>query len=103
MPESHVERFHTEPVVLDIGGSIGALIIYAGEEARGREIEISLQRRHASRVHNQIHERRVHGTAVFAAVYPDLPEGGYDIWRSHDERVDSVLITGGQVATVDWR
>jgi hypothetical protein len=45
----------------------------------------------------------VHGTAVFAAVYPDLPEGGYDIWRSHDERVDSVLITGGQVATVDWR
>lgn len=103
MAESHLERIHTEPVVLNIGGSIGALIIYTGEEARGREIEVSLQRQHARRVHNQVHERRVHGTAVFAAVYPDLPEGAYDIWRSHDERAGSVRITGGQVATVDWR
>ena len=103
MAESHVERIHTEPVVLDIGGSIGAPIIYAGEEACGREIEISLQQQRAPRTHNQVHERRVHGTAVFAAVYPDLPEGDYDIWRSHDERAGSVRVTGGQIATVDWR
>jgi cyclopropane fatty-acyl-phospholipid synthase-like methyltransferase len=103
MAESHVERVHTEAVVLDIGGSIGALIINAAPEAVGREIEISLRQPHARRVHNQIHERRVHGTTVFAAVYPDLPEGDYDIWRSHDELAGSVRITGGQIAEVDWR
>jgi hypothetical protein len=103
MAEIHVERVHTEPVILDIGGSIGALIILSDEEDRGREIEVSLQSPDAKRVHNQVHERRVHGVDIFAAVYPDLPEGDYDIWESDDQRAGRVRITGGQISTVDWR
>jgi hypothetical protein len=41
MAESYVDRVHTESAVLDIGGDIGALVLYTPEEFRGKEIEVS--------------------------------------------------------------
>ena len=103
MAEIHVERVHTENVVLDIGGNIGALIIYTDEDWRGEEIELSPKGNASQRVHNQVHERRINGRSVFAAVYPDLQAGDYDIWRNDSTPGGSVTIVGGEVATVDWR
>ena len=103
MTERHVERVHTEQVVLDIGGDIGALIIYTDEDRRGEEIELSLKENDAQRVHNQVHERRFNGHAVFAAVYPDLRAGEYILWENDLMPAGRVTIVGGDVATVDWR
>ena len=101
MPEVHVDRVHPESIVLDIGGEIGALILYTKPDLRGREIEIS--RKGEKRVHVEVLERIVNGETVFAAAYPDLVEGEYDIWGDGPTPVDHVTILGGKISTLDWR
>ncbi len=101
MAEIYVERVHTEPAVLDIGGDTGALVIYTSEELRGKEIQVSLKgTRTAKLVHTAIWERRFNGRTVFSGIYPALPEGDYIIW-THPSR--EVTIVGGSVAEVDVR
>jgi hypothetical protein len=103
MAEQHIDRVHCETVVLDIGQDIGALIIYADAESRGREIEVSPRGAVAGRVHVEVLERRVSGRPVFAAVFPGLRAGDYDIWEDAVNSSGTVTIVGGEVATVDWR
>jgi hypothetical protein len=105
--EERIDRVHPEAVVLDIGQDIGALIIYTEAALRGREIEVS-PRGSAARVHVEVLERRIRGAAVFAAVFPKLRAGDYDIWNddlnpSGLNPGDSVTIAGGEVAILDWR
>jgi hypothetical protein len=99
--ERHSDRVHPETVVLDIGQDIGALIIYTEQALRGREIEVSPQGG-ATRIHVEVLERRVNGLPVFAAVFPGLRAGDYDIWDAPNPHA-TVTIVGGEVATVDWR
>ena len=102
MAEQHIDRVHPESVVLDIGQDIGALVIYTDAELRGREIEVSL-RGIAKRVHVEVLERRIKDQPVFAAVFPGLRAGDYNIWENPPNSSGTVTIVGGQVATVDWR
>ena len=103
MAETHDDRVHGEQVVLDIGQDVGALVLYTGEELRGREIEVSLKGNDARRVHTAILERRVNGRVVFAGVYATLPAGDYTIWGNGAQPTGAVTIVGGEVAEVDWR
>jgi hypothetical protein len=102
MAKQHIDRVHTETVVLDIGKDVGALIIYTEVALRGREIEVS-PRGSSARVHVEVLERRISGRPVFAAVFPGLRAGDYEIWQDFPKRGGSVTIVGGEVATVDWR
>jgi hypothetical protein len=103
MAEQHSDRVHPETVVLNIGRDIGALIIYTMPELRGREIEVSPRGSDAKRVHVEVLERRINGRPVFAAVFPGLRAGDYDIWNNTPNPSDTVTIVGGEVASVDWR
>ena len=104
MAEQHNDRVHPESVVLDIGQDIGALIIYTDAELRGREIEVSPLGSDATRVHVEVLERRVNGRQVFAAVFPQLRAGSYEIWRKTvPSPSGTATIVGGEVTTVDWR
>ncbi|HEY2538283.1 MAG TPA: hypothetical protein VGI28_02100 [Stellaceae bacterium] len=102
MTERYSDRVHPETVVLDIGGDIGALIIYAKGELHGREIEVS-PRGSTTRVHVEVLERRMNGRPVFAAVFPGLRADEYEIWENARKPSGTVTIVGGEVATVDWR
>lgn len=119
-------------VVLDIGGDVGALIIVTGPELLGTEIDISpldataedvFQAEHphhhgdgevhshdhphgpdgVPRTHVAVRERRGAGTSRFAAIYPGLREGRYTVWGVDGSAADTVHITGGEVAELDWR
>jgi len=103
MAEQKNDRVHPESVVLDIGQDIGALIIYTDAELRGREIEVSPEGSTAKRVHVEVLERWVNGRQVFAAVFPMLRAGGYDIWQHSPIPSGTANIIGGKVTTVDWR
>jgi hypothetical protein len=103
MAEHHSDRVHPGSVVLDIGRDIGALIIYTVPELRGREIEVSPRGTDSKRVHVEVLERRINGRPVFAAVFPGMRAGDYDIWNNAPNPSDSVTIVGGEVASVDWR
>ena len=104
MAEVHDMSTRTQQVVLDIGGDVGALVLYTRPEANGNEIEISPCGDASARSHNQVHERRFNGFACFAAVYPDLRAGEYDLWSGDDSvPVDRVTVVGGRITELDWR
>ena len=107
-------------VVLDIGGEVGALILYAPAELSGAEVEISLPGA-GRRTHSIVRERRVDQSmsgrrkagrhaapsgpgdaAVYAAVYPGLRAGVYTIWRDAQTPAGTVQVEGGQVASWLW-
>jgi hypothetical protein len=103
MAEQHIDRVHPETIVLDIGQDIGALVLYTDAELRGREIEVGPQGSAAKRVHVEVLERRINGRPVFAAVFPGLRAGNYDIWQNARNPTGTATIVGGEVTTVDWR
>lgn len=123
--------FSLEDAVLDIGGDIGALILYTDAEYNEREIEVSLVdadgielepahdhdhhhahdqgpaadhgHEHGHRTHTAIHERRAGDELTYAGIYVELRAGDYRIWTDDPALPDRVTIVGGEVAEVDWR
>lgn len=95
-------RLPSESVVVDIGGTIGALIVHTTEGLDGAEIEIC-PRGGARRSHTIVRPREVlGGTVVYAGVFPSLPAGDYTLlaWGSKPEAV--VRIAGGAVTELRW-
>ena len=97
------ERVHSEPIVLDIGGNIGALIIYTRPELRNREVEVSLKGENVRRVHTEVLERLVNGQPLYAAVFAELTAGLYTLWGNATSPAGEITIVGGEIAEVDWR
>ena len=101
----HAHHLHgpsaTGSVVLDLGGSIGALILEADAARLGEEIEISRVTAEgeppAPRTHSMVRERRTDPPS-YDAVYPDLYEGEYTIWADPTTPAGTVTITGGQIS-----
>jgi hypothetical protein len=90
-------------VMLNLGPGVGALMLSTPAERNGDEIEISrADLPGAPRTHSQVRERRAGGRVSYAAVYPDLAEGTYTVWRDHDTAAGTVTVTGGSVASFDW-
>jgi hypothetical protein len=89
--------------VLDIGGNVGALILYTDASRDGEEIDI-IDAAHPDRsTHSQVHRRTANGRAVWAAVYPSLRAGTYRLTRGPRDRGDVVTIVGGAITELDWR
>lgn len=109
-------------VMLDIGGDIGALILMVPDTMHLAEIEISPiadddgdgethshdgeghHHTHAAgRTHVAVRERRGPSGVRYAAIYPGLHAGTYTLWGVDGTARDTVEITGGEVAQIDWR
>jgi hypothetical protein len=93
-------RRHTETVVLDIGEDIGALVLYTPADLFGHEIEVSPLGPPGSatrRTHSAVLERSCNGRVFYAAVYPELRAGDYQVHVGGSPRCS---IHAGQVAEV---
>jgi hypothetical protein len=86
--------------VLDIGGDVGALVLYAPSALVGREVEVEPQDRPAARVHTVVRERRMDDRRLFPAVFPALPAGRYRICAHGVAAL--VTIVGGTVTEAEW-
>jgi hypothetical protein len=85
-------------VILDIGGDIGALVLYTSAEDDEAEIDISPGTDPAApRSHNQVHPRQAPSGTVYSAVYPALAAGDYTLWRDEHTPEATITIRGGQV------
>jgi hypothetical protein len=91
-----------ESLVLDIGGDVGALIVYATEECLGCEIDITpagAPRSH--HLHTMIRRRRAPAREFVAGVYPEVTAGHYTLWGLDGAALTTVNIVGGRVAEYD--
>jgi hypothetical protein len=91
------------PVVFDIGGDVGALVIYVDAELAGTEIPIEWTADPDKDVHTGVWPRRVGSERVVVAVYPELTEGRYVIPSIGGHPPREVVIEGGRVAEIDAR
>jgi hypothetical protein len=104
----HIEEQHHGPshegsVVLDIGGSIGALVLHTDDDLAGLEIDITGHSPGTVSTHSLIRPRELpHGTA-YAAVYPCLPAGRYRLIGVAGRSDQDLVIQGGRVTELDWR
>lgn len=90
-------------VMLNLGGDVGALVIYTGPELHGREIEVSrADDGPVRRTHAAVRERVVRDGTFHSAVCPDLAAGRYTVWWDEDTPAGVVSVTGGAVAEFVW-
>ncbi|HKC27087.1 MAG TPA: hypothetical protein VKB75_03655 [Jatrophihabitans sp.] len=111
-------------VLLDIGGDVGAVVVAAPAHLAGAEIEICPEgrrsdepdegrgwwagewRAHPSHVawpHVAVLRRRTPTGAQFAAVFPGLRAGSYELWlRPAQPTAVVVSVAGGEVTSIAW-
>lgn len=88
-----------EALVLDIGGDVGALILFADESCLGLEIDLSPKGAARSHhTHTMIRRRRAVDREFIAGVYPELRAGDYTVWSLDEGPLGEVTIAGGRVA-----
>jgi hypothetical protein len=100
--ENYAARPHPEYVVLDIGGGLGALIVYADPAMHGSEIEISPAEDDFERSHKDVLERGEGDRTAFTAVFDRLPAGAYTLWTDGVARARAVQVSADSVAELDW-
>jgi hypothetical protein len=94
-----------DSLILDIGGTIGALVITTGPELAEEEIEISPGVDPAEhRTHNVVHARRDRDVVMaYAAVFPTVQAGEYTVWNLDGSPHTVVTVHGGQVTQLAMR
>jgi hypothetical protein len=91
-----------DSLVLDIGGDVGALILYAEESCLGQEIDLTVSGSARShQMHTMIRRRRSLDRNFIAGVYPQIFSGAYTLWGLDGAPLGDVVIEGGQVAEFD--
>ena len=103
MSEQYASRDHPEPVVLEIGGELGALVVYTDPDLHGSEIEISRGREDGHRSHKDVLNRPVNDRPVYAAVFDQLREGSYTLWAGGVPAARDVAVAGASITELDWR
>ena len=92
------------PVVLDIGGAVGAAVVTTDASLDGAELEIRWPPLPWDGRHVAVRARPGSASPVFAAVFSGLTSGTYEV-RVRGVAKSTVLrvvVRGGEVATVAW-
>jgi hypothetical protein len=89
--------------MVDIGGEVGALIVYLDRTTRSGELEACPAGRPAERFHTGVHPRELGGAEVPVAVFPQVLGGSYQVLDDDGIPMALVHVTGGHVAELDLR
>ena len=93
----------TASVIADIGGDVGAGVLYVPATLAGHEIEIRAVGSDWDGTHTGIRERRIGDSAVWAAFFGSLAAGHYELRvRDHGARAVELEIRGGEVTEARW-
>jgi hypothetical protein len=101
-PHPHVHHdateVRTQPIVLDLGEGVGALIVHTPPDLLGIEVEISPAGEDGRRQHKEVLRRALGPTIASVLVYDNLAEGDYTLWIDDRAVARGVRVTGGQVS-----
>jgi hypothetical protein len=102
-PPSH-EHPHVpqEAAVLDIGGSVGALLVQCRPDLEHAEIQL-YDAGGALRTHTEVHRRTAAGTLTYAGLFPALTAGEYRVELRPGDQHRRVSVDGGRVTVLDAR
>src|SRR5712692_3531877 len=90
-------------VMADIGGDVGAAILYVPGALAGLEIEIRAVGHDWDGTHTAVRERHVNHTVIWAAFFWSLRSGRYDVRVRGDQSHTVVVeVHGGEVAETWW-
>ncbi|HET6772130.1 MAG TPA: hypothetical protein VFH36_02405 [Acidimicrobiales bacterium] len=89
--------------VLDIGGDVGAMIVYLDDATPSGEIVAQPPGRPEEHFHTGVHPRDMGGRTVHVALFPEVVAGGYDLLDPDGEPLARIGVTGGQVSELDLR
>jgi uncharacterized protein YjlB len=102
------EHSHEHPhvpqaaAVLDIGGTVGALLVQCPPELDGAEIQL-YDGDCALLTHTEVHRRAAAGRPSYAGLFPALTAGEYRVELRLGEPSRQVTVEGGRVAVLDAR
>lgn len=91
-------------VLLDIGGPVGALVVAMPDELVGLEIEARPVSRPVGHLpHVEVLRRPTPAGEVCSAVFAELAEGDYELYRRPAGHVElRITVTGGEVTEARW-
>ena len=100
---SHHHEAPGEMPVLDIGGDIGAVLVYLDDPTPSGELEARPLGEPARRFHTGVHPRQLLGCHTYVALYPEVVAGTYEILDDDLEPIATVDVDGGAVSELDLR
>jgi hypothetical protein len=89
-------------VVMEVGGDVGALVVYTPDVLAGHEIELALRGDDHQFVHTEVRERELPDGTIYAGVFPAVPAGEYTLLSIHALPALDVSVEGGRVAELNW-
>jgi len=90
------------PVVVDIGGDVGALVVATGAAWLGRELHVRREGEERT-THTGVWDRGDAAAPEVVAVFPHLVEGRYELLDATGAPMVVVTVEGGRVARLDLR
>jgi len=95
-------RAHSAPV-LDIGGEVGALVVYLAARPPTGELEAWPAGDPTARFHTGVHHRSTPSGWTWTAVFPEVTEGSYQLLDDDGVPMADVTVAGGSVHQLDLR
>jgi hypothetical protein len=90
-------------VMADVGGDVGAAVLYVPGTLAGLEIEIRPVGSPWNGAHTAVRERRLGDSVIWAAFFGSLAAGRYEVRvRGDGERDLELEVRGGHVAEATW-
>lgn len=91
--------------MLDIGGSVGAVVILTGADLDGTELEVRRSGTEWDGTHVAVRSRPTTGIPIYAAVFSQLHEGAHEFRRRPTDPlgpVHRVDVVGGELVELQW-
>lgn len=108
----HRPGAHSAPV-LDIGGEVGALVVYLADQTPTGELEACPAGEPGARFHTGVHQRSITAGPsgrgrqrdgwAWTAVFPEITEGHYELLDAAGRPMADVTVAGGHVQELDLR
>ncbi len=89
--------------MLDIGGDVGAMIVYLDRIPPSGELMAHPPGRPDEHFHTGVHPRELGGRTVAVAIFPEAVEGTYDLLDPDGMPMARIEVTGGRVSELDLR